>query len=210
METQAVLENPVLNTVSLRRTAYKDRAAIELTLPSSVNQDPAKETLIDRDFMAWSRDFDFSDGVVELSVASVLASHAPAYARGFIGVAFRIDEQQRFESIYLRPANSRVDDQLRRNRSVQYVSYPEYTFPRLRAEEPGKYETYVDIPMEEWIDLRLEVAGSAARLFVNNSIQPVLVVTDLKLGAAQRGGIGLWIEAGTVGYFADLVVTSAT
>lgn len=202
-----MLDNPILNTVALRRTTYKGRGAIELTLPISANQDPSRETLIDRDFMAWSRDIDFTDGVIELSVASVLADHAPPYARGFIGVAFRIDEQQRFESIYLRPTNSRVDDQVRRNRSVQYVAYPDYTFPRLRTEEPGKYETYFDIPMEEWIDLRLEVAGSAARLFVNRSIQPVLVVTDLKLGPAQRGGIGLWIEAGTVGYFADLAVT---
>lgn len=209
METRTVLENLVLNTVSLRQTTYKGRAAIELTLPSSVNQDPAKEALVDRDFMAWSQDIDFADGVIELSVASVLSPHAPAYARGFIGVAFRIDNQMRFESIYLRPANSRVDDQVRRNRSVQYVSYPDHTFPRLRAEEPGKYETYVDIPMEEWIDLRLEVAGSTARLFINRSAQPVLVVTDLKLGQAQRGGIGFWIEAGTVGYFADFVVNSA-
>ena len=203
-----MLDTPILNTVALRHTTYKGREAVELTLPISANQDPSRETLIDRDFMAWSRDVDFSDGIIELSVASVLADHAPTYARGFIGVAFRIDAQQRFESIYLRPTNSRVDDQIRRNRTVQYVAYPDYTFPRLRAEEPGKYETYVDIPMEEWIDLRVELAGSAARLFVNNSIQPVLVVTDLKLGAAQRGGIGLWIEAGTVGYFADLVVNS--
>jgi hypothetical protein len=203
------LDNFILNTVTLRRAAYKGRDAIELTLPVSANQDPSRETLIDRDFMAWSRDVDFSDGVIELSVASVLADHAPPYARGFIGVAFRIDEQHRFESVYLRPTNSRVDDQVRRNRSVQYVAYPEYTFPRLRTEEPGKYETYVDLPLEEWINLRLEVAESAVRLFVNGSKQPVFVVTDLKLGPAQHGGIGLWIEAGTVGYFADLVITSA-
>lgn len=203
-----MLDNPILNTVALRRTTYKGRDAIELTLPASANQDPSRETLIDRDFMAWSPEIDFSDGVIELSVASVLADHAPVYARGFIGVAFRIDSQQRFESVYLRPTNSRVDDQVRRNRSVQYVAYPDYTFPRLRAEEPGKYETYVDIPMEEWIDLRLEVTGSEASLFVRQSAQPTLVVTDLKLGAAQRGGIGLWIEAGTVGYFTNLVVTS--
>jgi hypothetical protein len=132
-----------LSGVSLRHVSFKDRPAIELTMAESANQDPAREQLVDRDFMAWT-DVDFGDGTIEVDAASALAEHAPAYARGFIELAFRI-AGGRFESIYLRPLNSRVEDQVRRNRSVQYVAYPDFTFPRLRAEEPGKYETYVDI-----------------------------------------------------------------
>lgn len=64
--------------------------------------------------MAWLP-VDFKDGSIEVDVASDLASDAPAYARGFIGVSFRIDSQARFESIYLRPTNSQADDQIRRN-----------------------------------------------------------------------------------------------
>ena len=144
--------------------------------------------------------------MIEVDVASVLAPDAPAYARGFIGLAFRIDDDNRFESIYLRPINSRVDDQIRRNRTIQYVAYPDFTFPRLRHEEPGKYETYVDVEMEEWIGMRLVVKGSRAELFINAASHPVLIVTDLKLGALQRGGVGCWIEAGTIGYFSGLRV----
>jgi len=197
--------NLKLQGLAVERTTFKGREAVKLAMPASATQDPAKETLRDRDFMA-ILPIDFHDGVIEVEVASVLADNAPAYARGFIGVAFRIDETNRFESIYLRPVNARVDDQIRRNRTVQYVAYPDFTFPRLRKEEPGKYETYVDLPMEEWISMRIQVRGAMAKLYINGAEHPTLVVADLKLGAAQHGAVGLWIEAGTEGYFSQLHV----
>lgn len=193
-----------LNGVSLREKIFQGRDAIEVTMPSSAFQDPEKETLLDRDYMAWLPT-DFRDGTIEVDVASVLELDAPAYARGFIGLAFRIDDKS-FESVYLRPTNSQADDQVRRNRSVQYAAYPDFTFPRLRREEPGKYETYADISTDEWISMRLEVSGARAELFINDAARPVLIVSDLKLGAARSGGIGLWIESGTIGYFSGLKI----
>ncbi len=192
-----------LNGVSLREATFKGRDALEVTMPSSAYQDPQTEALVDRDYMAWLPT-EFSDGIIKMDVASVLAPDAPSYARGFIGLAFRIGDDKRFETIYLRPVNSQADDQLRRNRTVQYAAYPDYTFPRLRLEEPGKYETYVDIRTDEWISITLEISGARAELFINDAPRPVLIVTDLKLGATRSGGIGLWIEAGTIGYFSGL------
>ena len=62
-------------------------------------------------------------------------------ARGFIGVAFRINEDiSKFECIYVRPPNARVENQLRRNRSTQYFSFPGFKFDRLRKEALGEYE----------------------------------------------------------------------
>ncbi|HEV2516605.1 MAG TPA: hypothetical protein VGV07_15220 [Devosia sp.] len=194
------------NGVTISNTAYKGRPAVQVTMPSSAYQDPSKEALIDRDFMAW-QPVDFHNGTIEVDVASVLAPDAPAYARGFIGLAFRIDAAKRFESIYLRPTNSQVDDQIRRNRTIQYVAYPDFTFPRLRQEEPGKYEAYADIDLEQWINIRVVVKDARAELFLNSAPRPAFMVTDLKLGPAQKGGVGLWIEAGTVGYFANLRIT---
>lgn len=194
-----------LSGVALEQASYLGRDAIRLTMPASANQNPAVEALVDRDFMAWLP-VDFADGTIEVYVASVLADDAPAYARGFIGVTFRIDVANRFESFYLRPLNSRVDDQVRRNHTLQYVAFPEYTFPRLRKEEPEKYESYVDVGLEEWIHLRIEVQARKAGIFVNRAPNPSLIVADLKLGPVQRGGVGLWIEAGTIGYFSGLQI----
>jgi hypothetical protein len=55
-----------------------------------------------------------------VDLASDLAADAPAYARGFVGLAFRIDAAGRFENIYLRPTNSTAADQVRRNHA-RYV-----------------------------------------------------------------------------------------
>jgi hypothetical protein len=199
------MHNLKLQGVFKREVEYMGRNAIQLTMPASASQDPTAG-LSDRDFMAWA-DMDFTDGTIEVDVASVLATNAPSYARGFIGVTFRIDGKNRFESVYLRPLNSRVDDQVRRNHTVQYVAYPDFTFARLRKEEPERYESYVDISMDAWIHMKVLVQGTRCELYVNHAAQPCLVVTDMKHGPSQRGGVGLWIEAGTIGYFSDLKVS---
>lgn len=130
---------------------------------------------------------------------------APDFARGFIGIAFRIHEDNsKFECIYVRPGNARVDDQVRRNHSIQYFAYPDFKFQRLRKEAPEKYESYADMGLDEWIDLKIVVKGTQAKLFVNGAKQPALIVNDLKLGDDVSGGIGLFVDVGTEGYFSEL------
>lgn len=150
---------------------------------------------------------DFQDGIIEVKVLSRLLKTARPSDRGFIGIAFRIDEQNsKFEGIYIRPTNGRAEDQVRRNHSIQYFSYPNFKFDRLRKEAPETFESYADMGLNEWITLRVEVKGKEARLFLNNSQYPVLVVKDLKWGDKVSGGIGLWVDVGTDGYFRDLKV----
>ena len=130
---------------------------------------------------------------------------APDFARGFIGIAFRInDSNTKYESIYIRPLNARVNDQVRRNHSIQYYAYPDYKFDRLRKESPERYESYSDMEMNKWITLRIEVKDTQAKFFINNNKQPSLIVNDLKHGANASGAIGLWVDIGTEGYFSDL------
>ena len=150
---------------------------------------------------------DLKNGTIEVMVLSRLLKNAPSSARGFIGVAFRInDSNSRFESIYIRPTNGRADDQVRRNHSIQYFSYPDYPFDRLRKEEPEKYESYADMGLNEWIKLRIEVNGRQAKLFINENKHPSLIVNDLKHGDNSSGAIGLWVDGGTEGFFRDLKI----
>ncbi|GAB3170622.1 hypothetical protein GCM10027291_22490 [Telluribacter humicola] len=149
----------------------------------------------------------FTNGTIEVKVLSRLLKNAPEFARGFIGVAFRINETNTsYESIYIRPTNGRSDDQVRRNHSIQYYSYPHYKFDRLRKEAPERYESYADMGLDEWITLQIVVQGQQAKLYLNDSKQPSLVVNDLKLGANASGAIGLWVEVGTEGFFSDLKI----
>jgi hypothetical protein len=164
--------------------------------------------LVDEPTFVRIKDLNFKNGSIEVKVLSRLLKNAPAFARGFIGVAFRIDDKNtKYESIYIRPTNGRVDDQVRRNHSIQYYAYPDFKFDKLRQISPEKYESYSDMGLNEWITMRIEVKGKEAQLFLNNSKYPVLIVNDLKLGENTEGGIGLWVEIGTEGYFRDLKIT---
>jgi hypothetical protein len=148
------------------------------------------------------------NGTIEVKMLSRIMENSPfPAARGFIGVAYRVDQENKnFDAIYLRPSNGRADDQLRRNHTVQYFSYPENTFSRLRKEANGLYETYADIGLNEWIDVRIEFQDEKAVLYINNQKSPSFIVTKM-LGTSKTGSIALWVEIGTVGYFKDLKVT---
>lgn len=153
------------------------------------------------------KDLDFSNGTIEVKVLSRLLINAPSFARGFIGLAFRINENNSaYESIYIRPTNGRADDQSRRNHTVQYYAYPDYKFDRLRKESNGEFETYANIGLNEWITIRIEVQGKEARLYLNDQESPAFIVKEMK-GTTAKGAIGLWVDIGTEGYFKDLRVT---
>lgn len=153
------------------------------------------------------RGIEFSNGTIEVKVLSRLLKNASEFSRGFIGIAFRInDNNTKFECIYLRPTNGRANDQVRRNHSIQYYSYPDYKFDRLRKEAPERYESYADMELNKWITMRIEVNGTQAKLFLDNNQQPSLIVNDLKHGANVSGAIALWVDVGTEGYFKDLKV----
>jgi len=152
---------------------------------------------------------EFSDGVIEIELAGEPAADADPSMRGFVGVAFRADTVAGgYECFYLRPTNARAEEQIRRNHTTQYVSHPDYPWYRLREESPGVYESYVDLVPGAWTSVRIEVEGTHARLYVNGSEQPVLVVSDLKRGRSS-GLIGLWLHSSTVAHFRDLRVTAA-
>ncbi|WP_462249992.1 hypothetical protein [Ferruginibacter sp.] len=186
--------------VSVAATKMMGKNAIKVIKDSTVKE-------VDEPTFVKIKGTDFTNGTIELKVLSKLLKNAPDFARGFIGIAFRIsDSNTKYESIYLRPVNARVNDQVRRNHSIQYYSYPDYKFDRLRKESPEKYESYGDMEMNKWITMRIEVKDAQAKLFLNNNKQPSLIVNDLKHGAGLSGAIGLWVDVGTEGYFSDVTI----
>ena len=194
-------DNLLPHWVAPSLAAHAGKQATRLVLTSDA-QTPDNPTF------ARVRGKQFHNGIVEAEVAGRPLPDAPPEARGFIGIAFRIqDDLSRFECIYIRPTNGRAEAQIRRNRAAQYFSYPDWKFDRLREEVPGHYEAYVDLVTGAWTKLRIEVFGNKARLYVHDQDQPTLVVNDLKHGPDMAGGIGLYIDMGTEGYFRDLRVT---
>lgn len=180
---------------------YRGKRALHLSPPSHDD---------DKSFMvALVTGTDFKDGTIEAEVAGIPILSMDPTARGFVGVEFRAQQHgAKAENIYLRPSNGRADDQLRRNHSVQYESFPDFPWDRLRREQPGVYESYADLETGAWTRMKIEVAGTKAKLYVNGTEQPCLIVNDLKLGDV-RGQVGLWAFISTDAYFASLSVTKA-
>jgi hypothetical protein len=165
------------------------------------------QPLIER--LALVTDVAFGDGVITAEIAGdVQPGGVFEGARGFVGIAFRVQSDLRtYDAFYLRPTNGRADDQVRRNHSAQYISHPDWTWSKLRQEFPSKYESYVDLAPGTWTPVRIEVRGDKARLYVHDMKRPTLIVNDLKSGPQGSGGVALWIDIGTVAHFRNLSIS---
>lgn len=102
---------------------YRGRHALKL-VPL-----PGHEHAQNEELMAILTDSDFQNGAIELDVSG---ARREGYSKdeglggfkGMIGVSFHLQGDKR-ETIYVRPENSRLNNQLFRNRSTQYESIPE-------------------------------------------------------------------------------------
>jgi len=198
LDSTAGLE--LLNTTA-QVVNYRGRQALHLAPPKTSEADQGS-------MIALVTGPDFKDGTIEVDVAGLPILATDPTARGFIGLVFRAQQHgAKAENIYLRPTNGRADDQLRRNHSVQYESLPDFPWKRLRQEQPGVYESYVDLEAGAWTKMKIEVSGTKAKLYINGAPQPCLLVNDLKMGEA-RGQIGLWAFIATDAYFSNLRITS--
>lgn len=151
---------------------------------------------------------DFENGIIEIKMYSQIQDPSPfAGAAGFIGLYYRIAaNDSAFESIYLRPKVGRASNQMFRNHAVQYFSYPDAKFETLRKNyPPGSYEGSAPVALKEWITMRIEVNGETAEMFINNMKYSSFIV-DKMLGKVKKGGVGLYVDIATVGYFKDLKI----
>lgn len=156
------------------------------------------------DGLAILNDVQFSSGTIEFDVKGRNVMQA-----SFVGVAFLVQNDGRYDAIYFRPFNFMNADTARRHRAVQYISAPGYPWEKLRTEYPGKYEHKVNpIPdADEWFHAKVVVDGKKVSVFVDHSPTPSLVVE--RLTDVQEGKVALWTGYGSNGSFSNLVITSA-
>lgn len=128
--------------------------------------------------IATLKDVVFENGIIELDMAAT-------GERSYPGVTFRAANQNEYERIYIRPHLPKVFQNV-----VQY----EGTFNGLDSWQlyygPGK-TTPADIPINQWFHVKIEVMNSQARLYINNSSEPDLFITELAHGLG-KGTIGVW------------------
>jgi hypothetical protein len=186
-------------TVKTEAVSYLGRKSVRITMEGQ-----------DHDGLALLPGTDFHDGVIEADIALRNTTPPEVKRPGFIGIAFHVSpDASRYEVFYLRPGNSDAPDQAKRNHAVQYVSAPNFGWYRLRREWPSVYESYAELALETWTKLRIEVAGRSAKLYVNGSAKPSLVVDGLK-GEDLHGAVGLWAYTDQESYFSNVRITPAT
>jgi len=153
---------------------------------------------------------EYGNATIRVDIAAEVNGRGAPDSRGFVGIAFRSAANgDRFEAIYLRMTNGTLADPPpgppRNVRAIQYISHPDFHFHVSRQASPDTYEKAAPVAIGRWFAFRIEVAGTTARAFIGD--QKVLDVPDLRLGAAARGRIGLWVDDGTDGYFSNLSIT---
>ena len=188
------------HNVKIEPVEYLGRKAVRLT---SLRPDE------DRSGFAVVRGSDFQDGAIDVDLAVKITTPPGVHMPGFTGIAFRMKpDGTSYENVYLRPRNAMAEDQAMRNHTIQYCAEPDYDWYRLRREWPYVYETYANIAPETWIHMRIEVAGRGARIYLNGTSEPALVVDSLK-SPNLHGGVALWGYAGEESYFSNLRITPA-
>ena len=202
--TQKAQVFPLRDTVGLIATkakmdpvTYLGRPAVRLTVEGE-----------DGDGIAILPGTDFQDGTIEAEIALKPTTPPGVRYPGFVGIAFRSRDASHFEMFYVRPGNSAAPDQLQRNHAVQYVAGPDFGWYRLRREWPSVYESTGELAMETWTKLKIEVAGRTAKLYLNGSSKPSLVVDGLK-GEDLHGSVGLWSFTNEESYFSNVRITPA-
>ncbi len=166
----------------------------------------------DENTYAKVRNLEFQDGIIEVDMLSRLLPDAPDFARGFIGIAFRIStDDSSFESFYIRPTNSvnSTDDPIRQAHGCQYFSYPGYTFAYFRENGITEYEAPIHNELNQWVHLKVVFSGKHADFYLNNEERPTLSVDEMFHGNGSPGGIGFFVDIGTEGFFRNLIIREA-
>jgi hypothetical protein len=190
---QKPIEPAGLNVLNRRVTSLRDGATTGVRLSEATGEG-----------VAYLQGIEFANGTIELDVRG---KDVPQ--QSFVGVAFHGVDGTTYDAIYFRPFNFRSDDPARRNHAVQYVSHPTYTWQKLRAEQPGKYEHAVTPGPDPnaWFHVRVVVASPQVSVFVGDAKEPSLVANQLS--DRKKGLVGLWVGNNSGGDFANLKIVPA-
>ena len=153
--------------------------------------------------LVWINGSDFGEGTIEADVRG-----RDVQQRSFVGIAFHGQNNTTYEAVYVRAFNFRATEPDRHQHAVQYISLPDFDWPRLRKEFPEEFENPVDASVSptDWVPLRIVVTAKTVQIYVGRGVTtPTLEVR--KLGTLARGQVGLWVGNGSDGDFANLRVT---
>ena len=191
--------------INLKKEVKKKRINVfnrELTLINDGTRVGIHLNKAEGEGVAWLKGTEFSNGVIEFDVRG-----ENVQGHSFVGLAFHAKDNYTYDAIYLRPFRFLDKDLDSRSHSVQYVSFPEYTWRVLRAKFPGKYESAINPSPDpdSWVRVKVVIKDNIVSTFINGSEQPSLVVE--KVTNLKTGGLGFYVADTSGGDFANLTIT---
>ena len=177
-----------------RRLRVVNREATKIPERNGVRLSPASGNGV-----AWVEGTDFRSGTIEVDIRG-----REELQQSYVGVAFHRQDDDSYEAVYLRPFNFRATDPARHQHAVQYMSLPDFDWPKLRETAPEEFENPVDASVSptDWVTLRIVVQAQKLQIFVGSADTPALEVR--KLGTLTSGQVGLWVGHNSDGDFANL------
>lgn len=119
--------------------------------------------------------------------------------RGFVGIVFRHQSDTNYELVYLRPHKSGLPD------ALQYTPVLNGLSAWQLYSNEG-FTAAAELNHNRWVHVMVIVEGNQARVFIDDRLEPALVVNDLK-GGLGAGAVGIW---GTnVAHFSNFSYTAA-
>jgi hypothetical protein len=152
--------------------------------------------------VAWLKDIELKNGIIEFDVRGENVKQ-----HSFVGLAFHGVNNETFDAIYLRPFHFKEQDEVLKNRRIQYISLPNFTWRKLREQSPGKYENSVEPAPEpdSWVHMKIVIKDSVISAYINGNKEPSLVVE--KLTAVTTGSVGFYVADTSGGDFANIQIT---
>jgi hypothetical protein len=182
-------QNMKIKAVNRTISLYEDNLeAVEMNAMSS-------------DGLGILEDIEFDKGIIEVEL---LGENNPG--KSFIGIAFNIQNDKTYESIYFRPFNFIAKERLRKKHMVQYIFHPEFTWKKLRDERTGEFEDEITNPPnpDEWFKIIINIDNEKVEVYVNEISEPVLNI--VRLTSTKSKTIGIWTGYNSSGRFRNLVL----
>ena len=153
------------------------------------------------DGLLWIKEPIITNGRIECDIKGQVIQ-----GKSFVGIAFHGLNDSTYDAVYFRPFNFKSPD--RNAHSVQYISHPEFTWHKLREDNPGKYENSLNIVPNpnDWFHVTILIDYPKVEVFVNNSENPSLKIKQLS--SRKKGWIGFWVGNNSEGYFKNFKIIS--
>jgi hypothetical protein len=190
----ALLVSVVSTSIAQQKHKTHDYTAIKLSEWVMPNRDGvtysmdtyngAKALMIKKNFndakfgyVAYPKNLNFTDGEIELDMASTTGSD-------YLGLAFRIKDVHRYQTLYFRPAGSGTIN------AIQYMpeKKDEFNWWDYEAE---KYQAKATLPAKTWFHIKAVVKGNHLTVYVDHQAQPSMNYTALD-PELKKGSVGFW------------------